>query len=178
MLGLVPRARLRRFLLENVGRTFHWRELRRAVRLGDPWRALRDLRRIDGYLVVSHRDSPDLRRGDYRLESAAPVPVIARGLDPELRSEIVSRRSALCCLACGAVGGQADDRDLRRRVRLRVDRVRRHGDGRVRLRILCNWCRDGGCDADLLATLGMEPVLRVERRPRPSTRRLLEPGRV
>ena len=77
------------FLLANVGRVVEGRELRDAGKGITEWaRRVRELRDEFGYQIQSHKDSSELKPGQYRLVSAKRIPAFSRAISKETRAVV------------------------------------------------------------------------------------------
>ena len=66
------KEKIRRFLLANIGRVIESHELQEAADGAVQYsRRLRELRDEEGWPILSHNDSADLKPGQYMLERGA-----------------------------------------------------------------------------------------------------------
>ncbi len=92
------RDRIREFLIANVGKVVTTQKLRKVGGISEYARRIRELRDEEGYPIKSHVDRADLKPGEYILETIDRKPVIARGISPQLRNEILERNGFTCQL--------------------------------------------------------------------------------
>jgi 5-methylcytosine-specific restriction endonuclease McrA len=135
------------FLLANVGRVVEGRELRDAGKGITEWaRRVRELRDEFGYQVQSHKDSSDLKPGQYRLVSTKRVPAFARNISKETRA-VVLERNGYTCQMCGLAAGDPDPFVSTRTVRLTMGHIKDKSKGGTdtpdNLRAICTNCNEG-----------------------------------
>lgn len=145
--GSGARAKLRAFLLQNIGRILDSEELRIASGNASEWaRRIRELRNEEGFQILTHNDRSDLRPGQYVLVSAVPVPAFARGISKETRAFVLDR-NGFTCQMCGAVAGEPHPADPTRRTRLHIahiiDKSMGGDDAPTNLRAICSVCNEG-----------------------------------
>ena len=163
------RARLRDHFLANLGRAIGQDELRAVAGGSSAWsRRLRELRDIDGFRLLSHRNHPSLKLGEYLLEDPLPRPRVTSRLSRGRRAAVLER-DRYTCQMCGAVRGDIHHDDpAGRRARLLVLDLNKISVGASdvpgTLRVVCSLCADGmrmlgrarnnqrGYDADIPAT--------------------------
>lgn len=117
------RARIRQYLLNNVGRIVTKEELRAAAGNPTEWaRRVRELRQEEGFQILSHIDREDLRPGQYVLVSPEPLPSAPRTLTARLRRQILERDGGTCQM-CGSAAGEPSGCAPGRRCRLQVDHI-------------------------------------------------------
>ncbi len=141
------RDRLRAFLLQNVGRTISWEELRDASGGITEWaRRIRELRNEEGYQILTNNDRADLKPGQYLLLDPNPVPAFERTISKETRS-LVLDRNGFTCQMCGAVAGEPHPYDESRKTRLHIghtiDKSMGGTDDISNLRAICSVCNEG-----------------------------------
>jgi hypothetical protein len=144
------KARIKQFLLANIGKVVTSIQLRDAAGTGvSEWaRRLRELRDEEGWAILSHNDRADLKPGEYILESA-PVAgyavEFARGISAKLRAEVLDR-NGFTCQMCGLTPGEIDP-STGRKVRLHIGHVKDKSlggkDELGNLRALCSTCNQG-----------------------------------
>jgi 5-methylcytosine-specific restriction endonuclease McrA len=137
------RGIIRDFFEKNVGKIVTTKQIRRVAKISEYARRIRELRDEEGMQIKSHKDRHDLHPGQYILEDLHRIPVISRGISPQLRNEILERNGFTCQL-CGAAGGDPDPSRPGKRVRLEVDHIVPISQGgsedRSNLRALCSVC--------------------------------------
>jgi 5-methylcytosine-specific restriction endonuclease McrA len=144
------KERIRQFLLAHIGQVVTAIEIRDAVGTSvSEWaRRLRELRDEEGWPILSHHDSTDLKPGQYILKVQPPekhAPKFARSISARLRAAVFDR-NGFTCQMCGLTPGDIDPY-TRRKVRLHVGHIvdKSHGgkDELANLRTLCSTCNQG-----------------------------------
>ena len=143
------KEKIRRFLLQNIGRVIESHELQAAADGAVQYsRRLRELRDEDGWPILSHNDRSDLKPGQYLLlqkPSEESQPRFARGISKKLRAEVLDR-NGFTCQMCGLTPGEIDP-ETRRKARLHighiVDKKLGGKDELSNLRALCSTCNQG-----------------------------------
>ena len=141
------RSLILKFLLRNVGRIVDGRELRDAGKGITEWaRRVRELRDEFGYQIQSHKDSADLRPGQYRLVSTKRLPAFTRSISKETRA-VVLERNGYTCQMCGLAAGDPDPFSPERTVRLTMGHIKDKSKGGLdtpgNLRAICTNCNEG-----------------------------------
>jgi len=88
------KEKIRRFLLANIGRVIESRELETAADGAVQYsRRLRELREQEGWPILSHNDTTDLKPGQYLLKERPPEKTVAfaRGISAKLRAEVLDQ---------------------------------------------------------------------------------------
>jgi HNH endonuclease len=143
------KEKIRRFLLANIGRVIESSELQAAADGAVQYsRRLRELRDEEGWKILSHLDTTELKPGQYLLREA---PAKARGIEfhrgisAKLRAEVLDR-NGFTCQMCGMAPGDIDPA-THRKVRLHIGHIvnKSHGgkDELSNLRALCSTCNQG-----------------------------------
>ncbi len=145
--GSGSRARLRTFILANIGTVLDSSQLQSASGNASEWaRRVRELRTEEGYQILTHNDRSDLKPGQYLLVDPKPIPAFARGISKETRA-IVLDRNGFTCQMCGAVAGELHPFDPGRKTRLQighvVDKSMGGADEPSNLRAICSVCNEG-----------------------------------
>jgi hypothetical protein len=143
------KEKIRRFLLSNIGRVIESHELQSAADGAVQYsRRLRELRDEEGWPILSHNDSADLKPGQYLLkEKPTPKerPHFARTISSRLRAEALDR-NGFTCQMCGLTPGEVDPA-TGRKVRLHIGHIRDKSlggkDELSNLRVLCSTCNQG-----------------------------------
>jgi len=143
------KAKIRQFLLENIGRIVESHELQAAadgaVQFG---RRLRELRDEEGWPILSHNDRKDLKPGQYLLLSKPKnrkLPIFSRLISSKLRAEVLDR-NGFTCQMCGITPGEIDP-VTKRLTRLHIGHIMDKSlggkDELSNLRALCSTCNQG-----------------------------------
>ncbi len=155
------KAKLRAYLLSNVGKVLHADELHRVANANEWARRVRELRDEEGFDILTHNDRSDLKPGEYILASVKPRPAFARNISKETRAFVLDR-NGFTCQSCGAVAGEPHPLDPAKKARLHLGHIIDKSEGGTdepeNLRALCSVCNEG------LANLSL---------PRPPAERLL-----
>ena len=145
--GRGSRAKLRAFILENVGKVLSSDQLREASGNASEWaRRVRELRDEEGFQILTNNDRSDLKPGQYLLLDPKPIPAFARGISKETRAYVLDR-NGFTCQMCGAVAGEPHPYDPSRKTRLQighiVDKSMGGGDTSDNLKAVCSICNEG-----------------------------------
>ncbi len=140
---------IRQFLLNNIGRVIESNELQAAAGgAGQYARRVRELRDEEGWPILTHNDSADLKPGQYRLAREPTYkerPHFARTISAKLRAEVLDR-NGFTCQMCGLTPGEIDP-FTNRPVRLHVGHIKDKSlggkDELSNLRTLCSTCNQG-----------------------------------
>jgi hypothetical protein len=143
------KEKIRRFLLANVGRVIHSQELQAAADGAVQYsRRLRELRDEEGWKILSHNDTTELKPGQYLLrEAPTELREVAfqRGISAKLKAEVLDR-NGFTCQMCGLTPGDIDPA-TGRKVRMHIGHIvnKSHGgkDELSNLRALCSTCNQG-----------------------------------
>lgn len=146
---LGSKERIRQFLLKNIGRVIESHELQEASGgAGQYGRRTRELRDEEGWPILTHLDSAELKPGQYLLTEAPKEKKgieFARGISAKRRAEVLDR-NGFTCQMCGLTPGETDPY-TGRKVRLHVGHIvdKSHGgnDELSNLRTLCSTCNQG-----------------------------------
>jgi hypothetical protein len=143
------KEKIRQFLLANIGRVIESKELEAAADgVVQYSRRLRELREIEGWPILSHNDTTDLKPGQYLLREKPPeraALAFARGISAKLRAEVLDR-NGFTCQMCGLTPGDVDPA-TGRKVRLHLGHIKDKSLGGKEelsnLRALCSTCNQG-----------------------------------
>lgn len=143
------KEKIRQFLLANIGRVIESHELQTAADGAVQYsRRLRELREQDGWPILSHNDSADLKPGQYLLREKPPKKtgvVFAGGISAKLRAQVLDR-NGFTCQMCGLTPGDIDP-TTNRKVRLHIGHIKDKSLGGKEelsnLRALCSTCNQG-----------------------------------
>jgi hypothetical protein len=149
MSRLGSKEKIRQFLLANMGRVIESHELQAAADGAVQYsRRLRELREQEGWKILSHNDSIDLKPGQYLLAELPPpkgTAVFPGGISARLRAAVLDR-NGFTCQMCGLTPGDIDPY-TRRPVRLHIGHIKDRSlggkDELSNLRALCSTCNQG-----------------------------------
>ncbi|HMD76873.1 MAG TPA: HNH endonuclease [Terracidiphilus sp.] len=139
---------LRAFFLANLGRIIESHELQEAAGgAGQYGRRVRELRENEGWKILTHNDTTELKPGQYLLKEKPPEVAVkfSTGISAKLRAEVLDR-NGFTCQMCGLTPGEIDPA-TGRKVRLHIghiiDRNLGGKDELSNLRTLCSTCNQG-----------------------------------
>jgi hypothetical protein len=142
------KRRLGEYLLANIGRVVTSIELRDAagVSVSEWARRVRELREDEGWVILTHHDSTELKPGQYLLKEKPPERIrFSRGISAKLRAEVLDR-NGFTCQMCGLTPGDIDPA-TGRKVRLHLGHIKDKSlggkDELSNLRALCSTCNQG-----------------------------------
>jgi len=143
------KEKIRRFLLANIGRVVESHELQDASGGAVEFaRRTRELRDEEGWPILTHNDSTDLKPGQYLLKEQPPTNYsvnFVRGISAKLRAEVLDR-NGFTCQMCGLTPGEFDPA-TGRKVRLHIGHIKDKSQGGkdelTNLRALCSTCNQG-----------------------------------
>ena len=163
------RAKLREYILNNVGKVMSSEELRLIANNKSEWaRRLRELRTEEGYQILTHHDRSDLKPGQYLLLDPVPVPAFERGISKEARAYVLDR-NGFTCQMCGAVAGEIHPYDPSRRTRLHIghiiDKSMGGSDDPLNLRAICSVCNEGASNITLDRPTAQKLLIQLRRAP-------------
>lgn len=143
------KEKIRQYLLANIGRVMSSSELQEASGGVAEWaRRTRELRDQEGWPILTHNDSAELKPGQYLLERAPTVRKdvsFDRAISAKLRAEVLDR-NGFTCQMCGLTPGDIDPA-TERKVRLHIGHIKDKSlggkDEASNLRALCSTCNQG-----------------------------------
>lgn len=144
------KQRIREFLLANIGRIVTSLEIRDAIgtEVSEWARRVRELREDEGWPILTHNDSAELKSGQYLLREEPPAKSnvrFTRNISAKLRAQVLDR-NGFTCQMCGLCPGDIDD-STGRKVRLHIghiiDKSLGGKDELSNLRSLCSTCNQG-----------------------------------
>lgn len=143
------KEKIRRFLLANIGRVIESQELYEASGgAGQYGRRLRELRDEEGWPILTHNDTTDLKPGQYMLCEAPDKSRsvdFQRGISAKLRAEVLDR-NGFTCQMCGLTPGEIDPatgRKVRLHIGHRKDKSHGGKDELSNLFAVCSTCNQG-----------------------------------
>ena len=143
------KEQIRQFFLANVGNVVTSIQIRDFIGTGvSEWaRRVRELREDEGWKILTHNDSADLKPGQYLLKEKPPEKrvIFRRNISAKLRAEVLDR-NGFTCQMCGLCPGEIDPA-TGRKVRLHIGHIKDKNlggkDERSNLRALCSTCNQG-----------------------------------
>lgn len=163
------RAKLRAYILGNVGKTMESKELQAVADNASEWaRRVRELRTEEGYQILTHNDRSDLKPGQYLLLDPNPIPAFERDISKETRAFVLDR-NGFTCQMCGAVAGEPHPYDLTRKTRLHIghiiDKSMGGTDEPSNLRAICSICNEGASNLTLDRPTAQKLLIQIRRAP-------------
>jgi hypothetical protein len=167
--GKGARAKIRAFLLQNVGKVVDYTDIRAAAGNATEWaRRLRELRNEEGMNIVSHNDRSDLKPGQYMLVDTAPLPAFERGMSKQLRAFVLDR-NGFTCQMCGAAAGEPHPSQPSQKTRLHIghiiDKSMGGTDDPQNLRAVCSVCNEGAANTTLERPQAQKLLAQIRRAP-------------
>lgn len=163
------RDRIRVFFEKNLGKVVTTQQIRGVAKISEYGRRIRELRNEEGMQIKTHIDRGDLKPGEYILESMERLPVVGRGMSPQLRNDILERNGFTCQL-CGAGAGDPDPFNPNRKLRLHIDHIKPVSSGgsndRNNLRVLCSACNQGRSNIQSPSESALNILARIRRTPK------------
>jgi hypothetical protein len=108
---------------------------------------VRELREDEGWPIITHNDSAELKPGQYILTAPPPERSVkfSRAISAKLRAEVLDR-NGFTCQMCGLTPGDIDPA-TGRKVRLHLGHIKDKNlggkDELSNLRALCSTCNQG-----------------------------------
>ena len=142
------KEKIRQFLRANIGRVIESHELQEAAGGKVEFaRRTRELREQEGWPILTHNDSAELKPGQYLLKVQPPEKslVFAKNISTKLRAQVLDRNGSTCQM-CGLTPGDIDPY-TGRKVRLHLGHIKDKSLGGKEelsnLRALCSTCNQG-----------------------------------
>lgn len=137
------RDKIRAFFEQNVGHIVTTHDIAEAAGIREYARRIRELRDLEGMQIKTHNDRPDLKPGEYILETLERAPAFEHGISARTRAEVLAR-NGFTCQWCGRGPGDTDPFNPSRKVRMHVDHIDPNGgNDKNNLRVLCSACNQG-----------------------------------
>lgn len=167
--GPGSKARLRTFLLENVGKVLTSKQLFDASGGANEYaRRIRELKGEEGMNIVTHNDRSDLKPGEYMLVDTKPLPAFERGISKKLRSEVLDRNGYTCQM-CGIAAGEPHPADGGKKARLHIahiiDKSMGGEDVASNLKAVCSVCNEGASNLTLNRPDAIKLLAQIRRAP-------------
>ncbi len=166
--GKGSRAKLREYIIKNVGKVLDSDTLREVAGTSEWARRIRELRNEEGLNIVTHNDRSDLKPGQYILVDLKPLPAFERGISKETRA-LVLDRNGFTCQMCGAAAGEEHPFDKGRKTRLHIghiiDKSMGGTDEPNNLRAICSVCNEGASNLTLNRPDTIKLIAQVRRAP-------------
>ncbi len=160
------RAKLREYLIENVGKVLNSDELREVAGVSEWARRIRELRNEEGMNIQTHNDRSDLKPGQYILADLKSLPSFERGISKETRAFVLDR-NGFTCQMCGAVAGEEHPYDKGRKTRLHIghiiDKTEGGTDTPSNLRAICSVCNEGASNLTLPRPSNLKLLAQIRR---------------
>jgi len=169
--------RIRSFFVANVGKIVTTHQIRDVARISDYQRRIRELRNEEGFQIKSYKDRHDLKPEEYILETLDLLPVIGRGISPQIRNMILERNGFTCQL-CGSAAGDPDPFNPDKKLKLQIDHIKpisQDGtDDPSNLRVLCSACNQGRSNIQPPSETALNLLARIRKASRPVQREIYE----
>ncbi len=140
------KQRLQEYLVANVGHVITPADLQQAAGVSEWARRVRELREQEGWTILTHNDSAELKPGQYLLKERPPERGrLSRGISTKLRAAVLDH-DGFTCQMCGLTPGDIDPA-TGRKVRLHLGHIKDKSLGGknelANLRALCSTCNQG-----------------------------------
>jgi hypothetical protein len=157
------RDRIREFFEQNLGSVVTTHEIAEVAGIRDYQRRIRELRDLEGFQIKSHNDRPDLKPGEYILETLDKVPAFEHGISARIRAEVLAR-NGFTCQWCGRGPGDADPFFPNRKVRMHIDHIDPDGGSeKSNLRVLCSVCNQGKSNVQPASESARDIIARIRK---------------
>ncbi len=174
---MAAKNKIRNFFILNVGKIVTTQQIREIAGISEYARRIRELRNEEGYQIKSYKDRHDLKPGEYILETLELLPVIGRGISPQIRTLILERNGYTCQL-CGSSAGDPDPFNPDRKLRLQIDHIKPISQGGTEepsnLRVLCSACNQGRANIQPPSESALNLLARIRKASRPVQREIYE----
>lgn len=166
--GKGSRAKLREYLINNVGKILNSDTLREVAGTSEWGRRMRELRSEEGMNIVTHNDRSGLKPGEYLLIDLKALPAFERGISKETRAFVLDR-NGFTCQMCGAAAGEPHPYDEGRNTRLHIghiiDKSIGGNDEPGNLRAICSVCNEGASNLTLNRPQAIKLLAQIRRAP-------------
>jgi 5-methylcytosine-specific restriction endonuclease McrA len=162
------KIKLRDYFIQNVGKVLDSNTLSKIAGASEWARRIRELRNEDGFNIITHNDSSDLKPGQYLLVDLKPLPSFERGISKEVRAYVLDRNGYTCQM-CGASAGEPHPFDKNRKTRLHIghiiDKSMGGSDDPNNLKAICSVCNEGASNLTLNRPDAIKLMTQVRRTP-------------
>lgn len=160
--------KLKDYLIQNVGLVVNSETLSKIAGTSEWARRIRELRNEEGFNIITHNDSSDLKPGQYKLVDLKPLPFFERGISKEVRAFVLDRNGNTCQM-CGAAAGEPHPYDKNRKTRLHIghiiDKSMGGTDDPNNLKAICSVCNEGASNLTLNRPDTIKLMTQVRRAP-------------
>lgn len=157
------RNRIRAFFEANLGRVISTHEISEIAGIRDYQRRIRELRDLEGLQIKSHNDLPNLKPGEYILETLERLPAFEHGISARTRAEVLAR-NGFTCQWCGRGPGDVDPINPHRKIRLHIDHIDPNGgNDKSNLRALCSACNQGKSNVQPASEKARDIIARIRK---------------
>ena len=160
--------KLKDYLIQNVGLVVNSETLSKIAGTSEWARRIRELRNEEGFNIITHNDSSDLKPGQYKLVDLKPLPFFERGISKEVRAFVLDRNGNTCQM-CGAAAGEPHPYDKNRKTRLHIghiiDKSMGGTDDPNNLKAICSVCNEGASNLTLNRPDTIKLMTQVRRTP-------------
>jgi hypothetical protein len=157
------RDKIRFFFEANLSKIVTTHEIAEVAGIRDYPRRIRELRDLEGLQIKSHNDRPDLKPGQYILETLERLPAFEHGISARTRAEVLAR-NGFTCQWCGRGPGDADPINPNRKIRLHIDHIDPDGgNDKSNLRALCSACNQGKSNIQPASEKARDIIARIRK---------------
>jgi len=162
------KIKLRDYFIQNVGNVLDSNTLSKIAGASEWARRIRELRNEEGFNIITHNDSSDLKPGQYLLVDLKPLPSFERGISKEVRAYVLDRNGYTCQM-CGASAGEPHPFDKNRKTRLHIghiiDKSMGGSDDSNNLKAICSVCNEGASNLTLNRPDAIKLITQIRRTP-------------
>jgi 5-methylcytosine-specific restriction endonuclease McrA len=160
--------KLKDYLIQHVGLVVDSATLSKIAGTSEWARRIRELRNEEGFNIITHNDSSELKPGQYKLVDLKPLPFFERGISKEVRAFVLDRNGNTCQM-CGAAAGEPHPYDINRKTRLHIghiiDKSMGGTDDPNNLKAICSVCNEGASNLTLNRPDTIKLMTQVRRAP-------------
>jgi len=160
--------KLKDYLIQHVGLVVDLATLSKIAGTSEWARRIRELRNEEGFNIITHNDSSDLKPGQYKLVDLKSLPFFERDISKEVRAFVLDRNGNTCQM-CGAAAGEPHPYDKNRKTRLHIghiiDKSMGGTDDPNNLKAICSVCNEGASNLTLNRPDTIKLMTQVRRAP-------------